>query len=315
MTESQQPAFSDDNDGDLKFSSPTENHVEPLVFPSKGPHTSTFIMLHGRGDTGKGFGPDFMLAEHSSGKSLQDLFPGMKFIFPTAKRRRMAGSRVTINQWFDIVSLVDPSLRNETQVEGLLESATFIHEIIRKEMESIPCQKIIIGGLSQGCATALYALLTFEPGQDIVTGKQSSLGATVGMSGWLPFCTAIHEVLNPPKLADGQDNPFSSKDDTAEKHDVGSNIEAINFLRDTIDLLPLENPHPAAMHTPVFLGHGTADEQVDVQLGERAVAALKDLGMNVVWKPYKDFYHWYKEPDEIDDMVEFLCAELGLETA
>ena len=175
---------SSSDDGDFKDLRSSESHLEPLIFHPKQQHTHTFILLHGRGDTGKSFGQEFLVAEASCGKSLQDLFPGMKFIFPTAKRRRMARSnRCPINQWFDIVSLDDTCFRNDLQIEGLRESSTFIHEIIQGEMESIPCGNIIIGGLSQGCATALYALLTFEPPLPCNMEKPSSLGAMVGMSG------------------------------------------------------------------------------------------------------------------------------------
>lgn len=31
-----------------------------------------------------------------------------------------------------------------------------------------------------------------------------------------------------------------------------------------------------------------------------------DLGMDVIWKAYQDFGHWYKVPDEINNILSFL---------
>lgn len=173
-----------DGDGDLGLSRPPADHPELLVYLPKGPHTHTFLILHGREGSAQGFGPQFMLAEHSSGKSLRDLLPGMKFIFPTAKRRRMAAqNRCIIHQWFDIVSLKDTSRREDVQVEGLRESTASIHRIIKKEMQYVPGSSIILGGLSQGCATALYPLLTFEVSQSENSETRTPIGAMVGISG------------------------------------------------------------------------------------------------------------------------------------
>lgn len=70
------------------------------------------------------------------------------------------------------------------------------------------------------------------------------------------------------------------------------------------------------LQTPVFLGHGSADPKVSVCLGQRMASALSDeFGMDVTWKAYQDFGHWYKVPDEIDDAVEFLRTKVGVPSA
>ena len=70
----------------------------------------------------------------------------------------------------------------------------------------------------------------------------------------------------------------------------------------------------SCLKTPVFLGHGTADEKVKVDHGKDAATALERLGMDVTWVAYQDFYHWYKEPDEIDDTVTFFRDKMSLES-
>lgn len=34
--------------------------------------------------------------------------------------------------------------------------------------------------------------------------------------------------------------------------------------------------------------------------------------MDVTWKVYEGFGHWYKMPDEIDDIVRFLQEKVGV---
>ncbi|MCJ1387898.1 hypothetical protein MMC18_000741 [Xylographa bjoerkii] len=302
------------DDGDLSFSAPTTGHLEPLVYPAKTEHTHTFIILHGRGDTARNFGPQFMNSEHSSGRLLQDLLPGVKFIFPTAKRRRMAGSnRCTISQWFDIGSLKDTAQREYVQMEGLRESSTLLHQIIRQEKASIPCRNIIVGGLSQGCATALYAMLTFYDTTLGDSAVRPAIGAMVGMSGWLPFRQQVDEIMGD---SDQGEDPFDRGEGLNAETPTSREMQALNFLRENIDLAAFTaGLSSASLQTPVFLGHGTADLTVDVALGEGAASTLVSLGMDVRWVPYTDFYHWYKEPDEIDDVVAFLQDKVNLEVS
>lgn len=100
---------------------------------------------------------------------------------------------------------------------------------------------------------------------------------------------------------------------------------AADFVRDIIDLPPLpffpllahdnnkeekgngdSRPKPSYVDCPCFLGHGTADKKVSVNLGEETRDVLARLGVRVTWKSYEGFGHWWKEPDEIDHLVEFL---------
>lgn len=281
-------------------------------------HTHTLILLHGRGSNAENFGLEFLKSEISGGKALTDLFPGLKFIFPTAKKRRSTIlKRVPINQWFDNYSLEDPSERQDLQYDGLSETTAYIHNLMRQEEELIGAKNVIVGGLSQGCAMAFHVLLSYEPEPDLESSS-NAIGGFIGMSGWLPFqkdilSTVSHKDLGYSDDDDDSDDPFS----TAQQDDDETELfRAANCVRDIVNLPPLSADEsagpPAFVHCPVFLGHGDADPKVSVRLGEEARDTLESLGINTTWRAYEGFGHWYKVPDEIDDIVLFLQREVGL---
>ena len=63
--------------------------------------------------------------------------------------------------------------------------------------------------------------------------------------------------------------------------------------------------------TPVLLGHGVDDAFVDVELGKLARDILTKIGLVVQWREYisaEEEGHWFKEPEQLDDIAEFLEA-------
>jgi len=69
------------------------------------------------------------------------------------------------------------------------------------------------------------------------------------------------------------------------------------------------------LSTPIFLGHGKLDEKVNVKLGEEAASVFSSMGMQVSWKSYPDLGHWYKVPEEIDDIVQFIHEKVEWDTS
>jgi hypothetical protein len=67
-----------------------KSHIYPAPFTVSpiSRHTQTLLLLHGRGSNGEKFGREFLASQTAAGKSIQEHLPGMKFIFPTAKKRR-----------------------------------------------------------------------------------------------------------------------------------------------------------------------------------------------------------------------------------
>lgn len=281
--------------------------VEPIA-----KHSHTIILLHGLSSNGEKFGKEFLeTGTTSAGKALPDLLPGARFVFPTAKRRRSSAfGRKKLTQWFDIARLPDPSYRKQTQLQGLAESAIEIRELLRQEVEvaGVPPANIILGGLSQGCAMSLSVLLALE----------YPLGGYFGMCGYLPFQQDIEDAINKEETSDNEDNPFATSDEENSQPEDPA-LRAANFER---DLLCIDTPQAAAARqnetasaTPIFLGHGDADEKKPYELGEAAARTMRAAGYNVEWKLYPGLGHWYRTPDEIDDIVEFIRNRVGWKLA
>ncbi|KAK2766986.1 hypothetical protein FQN54_006303 [Arachnomyces sp. PD_36] len=283
-------------------------HPRPFIIEpsSKHTHTHTAILLHGLGSNGEKFGAELLQSGLSStGATFAQVFPGMKFIFPTAKfRRASAFKRAMVTQWFDVFSMEDRGLRRDLQIDGLVESAGYIRSILREEVDIIGPGNVVLGGLSRGCAMSLFVLLSLE----------FPIGGFVGMSGWLPFGKDITEVSSARESVEDDFISFG-EDDEGEVENDDPFIRAVNLVRDILSLGDIdafkEDHGRSCFSTPVFLGHGDLDEKVKFELGEEAAGIISSLGMNTTWKAYPGLGHWYKIPDEIDDIVAFLRQSLG----
>jgi predicted esterase len=279
-----------------RSSASTANQPEPFIVLPTSIHTHTLILLHGLGNNGQKFGTELLSTGISpKGHTFPTAFPGTKFIFPNARRRRSSAfRRAVINQWFDIASVEDPSHRRDTQVQGLVESAEHVRSIIAEELETIPMGNIVLGGLSQGCAMSMAVLLSLE----------FPLGGYFGMSGWLPFREDIEDVVAP---IEEEDDPFA--DDEKDGKAMEPPLMAVSLVRDILSVdAAMPSKDRTSLTTPVLLCHGEDDEKVKCKLGKEAAQCLSSLGMQVTWKCYAGLGHWYKIPDEIDDIFEFLEA-------
>lgn len=325
------------------------DYPDPLVFePLQLPHQQTFILLHGRGSWAEKFGPELLQAPiqndsrglpkspfnrekpsadgsksasqtQEPAMTIQTAFPHARFVFPTAARRRaMIYKRAYTHQWFDNWKLDPPATeREELQIEGLHETTKYLHQVLRKEIAIAPggARNVVFGGLSQGCAASLVALLLWE-------GEH--LGAVVGMCGRLPFVESLMEEIRGRedewhvKEALGFD-PFAAGayedgdgDDIGDKETGTPAQRAITWLREQVDLPALQLPSELlpVQRIPIFLGHGGQDEKVSIVLGRRASECLSELGASVCWKEYDDLGHWYSS-DMLKDLLQFLQDVFG----
>ncbi|KAJ6590141.1 Alpha/Beta hydrolase protein [Mycena vulgaris] len=175
--------------------------------------------------------------------------------------------------------------------QGLRETSAFVHGLIAHKAWLVGVSGAAIGGLSQGCAGALHALLNFQ--------AEAPLLEFIGMSGWLPF----PQTLGPAP----EEDIFGAGDE-----EVDGDIDMVNS-RHRVAAAPYpRRKRVADIYAPVFLGHGTHDEKVPFTLGERARDVLQTLGCDVEWNEY-DEGHWYKVPDEIDDLATWLKMRMGKE--
>jgi predicted esterase len=217
--------------------------------------------------------------------------------FPASKNRNSARFEAPMSQWFDMWSVENHLEKNEIQIDGLRESVKEILDVIQTESVLISPDRIILGGISQGCATAIHTLLY----------GGIRLGGFIGLSSWLPFETVITTTMadNMASSIVGNKLHYSHKllntpRDQAESTSVFSDLSS-NF----------------ALETPVFLSHSRDDDVVPIANGEKLSTTLEKLGMVVSWKQYEDGGHWVNEPQGVDDIVLFIhsCRRFQLDEA
>ncbi|PGH34316.1 hypothetical protein GX50_02899 [[Emmonsia] crescens] len=111
------------------------------------------------------------------------------------------------------------------------------------------------------------------------------------MSGYLPFNRQIEDIF-PLSSRDVLDedtfNPFAQSPPLGPDDSESAQLQPINHIRDILNLpmLPVSATHH--FQSPVFLGHGSADEKVSVNLVQCMIDFLqKRLDMNVTGKCMK----------------------------
>lgn len=198
-------------------------------------------------------------------------------------------------------------------VDGLNRSCWFVHGLLEEAVQEVGGQNVVLWGLSQGCATALVSLVMWE-------GEE--FAGVVGMCGWLPFGNELVRVAGgeesdgieedgdeeDPFALSGDENedPFARSDDD----DEAGPAKAVKFLRETVDME--DTTGMVFQKTPVFLGHGTEDEKVSIELGREAKTALNLMGMDVQMKEYEGLGHWYSE-NMLRDIFRFIKEKLEIE--
>jgi predicted esterase len=252
---------------------------DPHIHEPTAAHTHTIVFLHGRGGTGLDFSEElFETPTTLTGQSLQLTLPSVRWVFPTAKTSYTTAFQETLPSWFDVYSLTDPDARQELQSPGLRETVIHVLDLLDHEVARLGgrADKVLLGGMSQGMAVALHVLMQW----------QGRLGGFIGCSGWMPFAGVVNTIGN--------------------RSDVAGALQKA-----------LELHKPAAgevggwWETPVFLGHGSDDAWVDVELGRNVRDVLSGFGMSVVWKEYtgaEEEGHWLKEPEEFDDILVFFAG-------
>lgn len=247
-------------------------------------------------------------------KTLAEHFRGAKFVFPAAPARPATVLKgAPMSQWFDGWSLVDPEERRGLQRAGVAETSAYVGGLVEEEEARGlgGAERMVLGGLSQGCAVGLLVLL----GSREV--EEGPLGGFVGMSGWLPFAGLV-DSRGEGDGDGGGGNDAREERGCGERNMEGTRLEGIqrqaaNTARDMASLPMLSGEagdEPVFPTTPVLLGHGKHDEKVSVNLGAKVREVLEALGCQVEWKEYEG--HWYKVPEQIDDIVRFLSTQVGL---
>ncbi|OTB15745.1 hypothetical protein K445DRAFT_375643 [Daldinia sp. EC12] len=144
-------------------------------------HTHTIILLHGRGSNCDEFSNEFFESEAPAPvdrlRTLPDLFPTIRWVFPSSPVIYSERFGCMESQWFDMWSTEEPNARPEIQVTGLIQSMEIVSTVLKEEETRISRDKIFLGGISQGFATAYCA---YEMGEKEYAGL-------IGFSSWAPL--------------------------------------------------------------------------------------------------------------------------------
>ncbi|KAI0381410.1 lysophospholipase II [Hypomontagnella monticulosa] len=186
-------------------------------------HSHTIIWLHGRDSYAAEFCSELFESEASQPegqpRTLPDLFPTIKWVFPQAPLLRAERFDVeNMSQWFDMWSVENPLERPELQEPGLRTSIYQILNIVRQE--DLPSDKIFLAGISQGFATVISAVLASDDTQ---------FAGLIGLCSWLP--PFADNILNTPINPLVRETPVflaHSSDDEVVPIDNGKH------LRDTL---------------------------------------------------------------------------------
>lgn len=281
------------------------SHYPPplIVEPSSGTHLSTWIILHGRGDRAHSFalGPLGLLnIPLPNGKTLPQHLPATRFVFPTASHRRArVFEEMSITQWFDIYSW--NSLEHlDWQREGLKQTTEWVHELVRREGELVGgVGNVVLGGLSQGCASVLVSVLLWS-------GRR--LGGMFGLSGWLPFRHVLEGEVRDEDVEEEEEGMGGSFGEHEGSGKQNRYQRAVKALCEELEVDVVESE--VMKQIPIFIAHGGMDEKVDTHLGSEAAECLKKLGCNVQYKEYSTLVHWMRG-DELSDVADFVDLHVG----
>ncbi|KAJ6780381.1 hypothetical protein PWT90_03525 [Aphanocladium album] len=236
--------------------------------PLSGCHTHTFVFLHGRGDNTANFISALDHFRDSRGRSLPDVFPTFKWVFPQAPMRKCASIPETWPQWFDVWDPRDFSSREELQLEGLREVIPEIRRILHDEATELGGRwdRLILAGISMGAATSVHTLFNLS-----VPTPEGRLGAFLG------FCCRC---------------PFAGR--------------SLEGMREVVGVAGAPSHNKVLTNTPMLQQHCVDDPLVPVANGRGLRDVLTSFGANVTWKEYPNGGHWFNSPAGADDVVAFL---------
>lgn len=145
---------------------------------ARAKHTATLIFLHGFTQTGRDIHPVIL--------PLAERLPHFRIVIPTAPLRPVTIScGQAAHAWFDAFGFGHDSRQDKAGVEG---SSELLRALIAKEQSlGIDCQRIVLGGFSQGGALALYTALT----------DRRRFAAVLALSTWLPLFREFPKAAPP----------------------------------------------------------------------------------------------------------------------
>ncbi|KAJ7068786.1 Phospholipase/carboxylesterase [Mycena amicta] len=168
----------------------------------------------GLGDTGLGW--------RDVAEMLNPELPQVKWVLPHSPTMRVtANNGMVMPSWFDKISL---EFDSEEDKDGMLKTVYSLNQLISAEVDSsIPANRVVLGGFSQGGAMTLLSGLT---------GERKLAGLAV-LSGWLPLrdnfksMVSDHAKSIPIFWGHGAADPLV-------RHDFA--LKSLDFLRNSIGI-------------------------------------------------------------------------------
>lgn len=199
-------------------------------------HDSTFIYLHGFGDSAETYSGGRRSKRHYFMQSKKKRFPRLRVVLLSARCRTMtyeegsSSSRKQRSSWFDYVT--NHQGKREDTIQGIAEANAFVHKVVREEADLFLSpgkrrfDRVFLGGVSQGCSMAFHSFATFP----------RSLGGFCGIFGHVLSITPIAQ-LEPPSDA-GEKKHWhnvyffnSTKDSVVRWEWAGPKIQAVPGAR------------------------------------------------------------------------------------
>ncbi|CAG9989604.1 unnamed protein product [Clonostachys byssicola] len=267
------------------------------VHEPQAEHTHTIILLHGRGSSGEEFAEELFEGRLSDqSKILPCKFPSCKWVFPSSPEVWNPVFQEDISAWFQAHSLTDVDARQDLQIPGIKQSVEYILTLLSQEIDALDgrAESVFLGGISLGGAVGLWALLCLWNAP-----VPRRIGGFFAVSTWLPFSKNISRVLNKVKNSGPELPSDGSESDT--------------FVETMLSPAIAKEQNSSFLSIPIFLGHGSDDAYVNVNLGRQARDLLLKVGFQVEWKEYSGAEqegHWLKCPEEMDDIASFLSQNI-----
>ncbi|KAI0398008.1 phospholipase/carboxylesterase family protein [Xylariaceae sp. FL0594] len=250
--------------------------LRSVTLPAYNRHTHTVIFLHGRGSNAREFSEELWESRDGRGESLQHIFPSVKWIFPQTVESYTERLEDEPSKWFNMSTLSDPDANRETQIPGLQDAVPQLISLIQNEAAGVGLENIVLAGISQGCATAVHALLNY-PSSGTEVDEHQRLCGFVGVSSWMSL--GADSVEGSRRLLQLEPDAEHAADDQVVRN------------------------------TPVFLSHCADDPVVSIEQGKRLKDTLETYGMSVTWHEYPTGGHWLNEPQGVEDIVKFLKSQ------
>ncbi|KAG0369829.1 hypothetical protein BGZ54_008727 [Gamsiella multidivaricata] len=246
--------------------------LSSVVQKASGKHTATLIFMHGLGDSGSGWA--------TIGEELTGILPHVKFIFPNAPSMPVTMNHgMHMPSWYDIKNLSKVDDDKEQDEQGMLKSN-------QQRKKHIKAPRLIIQFRARPLMNYFFSVMQIVREEVEVAGIPANRIVIGGFSqgcvmGLLLSLTSEFKFAGVVALSGYL--PLHSK--------------IFNMATE------------ANKKTPIFWGHGDADQVVRYEYGQRSVEQLQKHKYAVRFNTYPDLGHGFGL-EEFRDLSAFLRETL-----